>query len=223
MDTLIKILPFLARFPKWLQVFFFAVLFQILLLAFLSTVYAFRATIAQDQPTAVKAIVVPQTSGAQGSFPQPVPSAPAVPKKRPAHVSKDTLSPSLRVSSVLKEVGGFPVMDVVILNASTGPVVLTEFDVNILQYDPYLSIPESRVLAPIALVDVVLPFGTGNFTHKLDPSILIAANDAVTIAFRFHTEYQGKSIRPSETAAYAVRLVLRADTGITGETDVVKF
>jgi len=52
------------------------------------------------------------------------------------------------------------------------------------------------------------PFRTGVFSYKLDPPILIAPRDAVIVAYRFHTEAEGKAILPSETAQYTIRLSL---------------
>jgi hypothetical protein len=234
MDIIEKILPFLAHFPRWLQIYFFAVLFQMLVLVFLGVLFSLRFTITSSQPTAVRAIAVGSEAPQSVSNAPPhdglgsdAPGAPAKtpPKQHPGlrGASAARTSPSLRVSSVLENSGDFPVLKVSVVNASAGPIVLTAFDMQVLDYRPYASIPESHVLASIALIDVVLPFGTGVFPYKLDPPIMLAANDVVMISYRFHAEYAGKIIPPSRTGKYTIRLVLRTDNGLTSSTETVTF
>jgi hypothetical protein len=237
MEMLEKVLPFLVHFPRWLQAYFFVVLLQILILVFLCFFFSFRFTLNANRPTTVKAVPVDTKAvQSQSKTPQfvdehPVSKAPIVPShKAPLHQDRQTRRApqdeaprSLRVSSVLEEEAGFPVLKVSVVNASTSPIILTDFDMKVLDYRPYAAFPESHVLTPIAMVDVVLPFGTGIFSHKLDPPIMVAANDAVMVAYRFHVEYEGKTILPSHTAQYRVQLVLRADNGLTSSTDIVTF
>jgi hypothetical protein len=115
------------------------------------------------------------------------------------------------------------VLNVTVVNASNDPIVLTGFDLRVLDYRPYASAPESHVLSPVALVDVTLPFGTGTFSHNLSSPIMVAAKDAATVSYRFHTEYRGKIISPAKTARYTIRLVLRGDVGLVGSTEVFTF
>lgn len=202
MEILEKALPFLTQFPRWLQLFFFAVLLQALALLFLGTVYAFKAAATRAQPASIKAVA------AEAQFQRRASQSPGT------SAAVDPVPSGLQASVMPRSSDtDFPIRDVTVLNSSDKPHVLTAFDVVVVGYQPYASIPESRVLTPIALVDVQLPLGTGTFPHGLSRAILVAPNDAITMSFRFSVRYGRKPIPPRRVAGYTLRVVLRTQSG----------
>jgi hypothetical protein len=191
-DVLEKILPFLTSFPRWLQTFFFAVLVQVLLMVLLGTVYAFRSTVAKAQPV-------------------PLVAFPLNPEFTESPQNGEGLSASL----VVNDEGSYPTANVTILNSNDKSDVFVAFDLVVEEYVPVASIPETRVLKPLAMIDVNLPMGAGHQSYGLKQPVLVAPGDAAMLAFRFSCQYEGRPVSPREVAAYRLRIVLRSQSGRT--------
>jgi hypothetical protein len=85
----------------------------------------------------------------------------------------------------------FPIWKFVLMNRSGSSQVLTEVRCEVVEYRPSAAIPVTRVLKPIAVLDVPLPFmPSGKETFSVFPRdpILLANDDAVSIGLRFYCD-----------------------------------
>jgi len=208
-EWLEKILPFLSGAPRWLQIVSLAVFVQVLAVTFLVAVYTLNSEHRKGQPRRVAAQVIrsdrsqePRIStGSNVLFPEP---------------ALETFVPDtvgLEITATLEDIDGFPVSRVTLLNNTGKTQVVDKFVVDVRRYMPYASIPKTRVMETIAVVDVKLPLGKTRDTWQLARPVLIASGDAASFEFRFRCEYDGKPIEPSRVARYSIALRLETISG----------
>jgi hypothetical protein len=132
------------------------------------------------------------------------------------------------INTVLRIVGitnvenePLPIWNFTLINRSSSSQILNRVDCNVLEYHPYASIPQSRVLNSIVVWDIGLPYGEGSFSHTPTEPVLIAADDGTIISLRFHCIYQGKWISPKETAGYAMRIRFVSDQGLVAVSEQI--
>jgi hypothetical protein len=116
-----------------------------------------------------------------------------------------------------------PIWKFTLMNRSSSSQVLNHLDCNVVEYHPYLPIPKTRVLDSIAVWDIELPCGEGDFTCSPDDPVLVAADDAVTISLRFHCTYQGKWISPRQTAGYTIQVRFVTDQDLVAASDCIRI
>ncbi len=117
------------------------------------------------------------------------------------------------IHTVLNETNIFPVISFTLMNRAKESKVINSVTIDVIEYHPYMSIPQTRLLEPIAVWDIVLPFGSGRYTFAPATPLLIAQDDAATVDLRFFCEYEGKKIPPSETAVYILKIIFNTDQG----------
>jgi len=115
---------------------------------------------------------------------------------------------------------GFPVIKFTITNRSGSSQVINRLEYDIVEYMPYASIPQTRLLKPIVVWDIELPYGDGSFDYSPSYPVLLANDDAVSISLRFHCTYEGKSISPKQTAGYKIRVRFMSDQGLIAASQI---
>jgi len=117
---------------------------------------------------------------------------------------------------------GLPLRKFTIANRSGSTQIITQLECDVLKYYASHGIIRSRVLLPLAIWDVCLPFREK--TVKYDPSepILIANNDAVAITVRFYCEsaVNGKPLSPSKCGHYEIQVRFLSDQGLMATSDI---
>jgi len=114
----------------------------------------------------------------------------------------------------------FPVVKFTIANRSGTSQVINRLEYDIVEYLPYAAIPQTRLLRPIVVWDIGLPYGEGSFEYIPSVPVLLANDDAVAISLRFHCTYQGKPISPRETAGYRIRVRFISDQGLIATSQI---
>lgn len=130
--------------------------------------------------------------------------------KKPAEIAKSTIKIVHVRDTVIDDL---PCKYFTILNSSKHSVVINKCAVEIFGYLPYLSIPESRVIEPIAIWDIILPHKSGYYEYEPTHPILIAQEDAITIGVRFSHKIGNKRANPNKIALYYYRVVFLTSDG----------
>ncbi len=117
----------------------------------------------------------------------------------------------------------FPIVKFTVANRSGRSQIIKRLEYDIVEYHPYLGIPETRVLKPIVHWDIPLPYGEGTMKFIPDDPVLIADDDAAVISLRFHSLYRGNPIPPKECAGYTVRVRFVSDQGIVAASELFRF
>jgi hypothetical protein len=138
----------------------------------------------------------------------------AIDEDRNSHPSRrtcfDRASFSLRTDPLFRIVSSsntdeepFPIWTFVVMNRHRSPQVIISVECDVIEYCPYASLPQTRVLKPLAVWDIDLHYGTGlaDTYYPSDP-ILLAANDAGAIDIRFRCGNRS----PRAVGAYLVRI-----------------
>jgi hypothetical protein len=133
---------------------------------------------------------------------------------------RDTRLSIVHVSSSLCKRAKLPLVKFTIANRSGATQIISHLEYDVVEYGPYESIPESRVLRSVAVWNVRLPYRKGSFEyHPLDP-VLIADNDAAAITLCFYCEDDGKPISPNQTALYKLAVRFWSDQGLVAASNV---
>lgn len=118
----------------------------------------------------------------------------------------------------------FPVIGCTVMNRSSEVVVITEVEVDVLEFRSLRSHGASRELSPVAWVDVCLPVVPGTVKIPLTAPILIAPQDAATIAMRCHCEDKsGEFQSPTSLGAFRFRFSFITDVEAAATTDEIKL
>lgn len=118
----------------------------------------------------------------------------------------------------------FPVLGCTVMNRSSEVVVITEAKVEVLEFRSLRSHGASRELSPVAWIDVCLPVSPGTTTVPLAAPILIAPQDAATIAMRCHCEDDsGGTQSPTSLGAFRFRFSFITDVETETTTDEIKL
>lgn len=99
-------------------------------------------------------------------------------------------------------IDGLPCKYFTILNSSGHSVIINKCAINILEYKPYTSIPETQVIKPLVIWDIILPYRKGNFEYIPTNTVLIANEEAGNVGIRFSCLYGDEKINPNTTALY---------------------
>ena len=138
--------------------------------------------------------------------------------------SRTDTNSSLRIVSSERVDGGpFPVWNFTLVNRSSMSQVITELRGKVIEYRPSAGIPQTRVLEPLAVWDVLLPYGTGEWSHTPPHPVLISPDDAATISLRFHCAYGDAWISPGEAAFYEIRVSFLTDLGLVAASSPFSF
>lgn len=133
-------------------------------------------------------------------------------------------SKGLRIVAIRREIlDKIPVINFTVKNNTPKSQILNKLKVVVLEYDPYSSIPKTRTLERLVIWDVVLPFGTGEFTINAKGPVLIESDDAATIGVSFSCSHNGKRISPFETGRYIVSLSLISESGLHIDSEPETF
>lgn len=131
------------------------------------------------------------------------------------------------VHSTHNETGELPIVEFTVANRSGVSQIITRLECDILGYDPYLSIPASRVLRSVATWDIVLPFEEGKCQFSPTEPILVANGDAVTIGLRFLCGiarsvlfFRKRAISPKGIARYTCRVRFISDQGYRATSQI---
>lgn len=124
------------------------------------------------------------------------------------------------VHTSFKENKKFPIIKFTLANRSGFSQIINRLEYDIIEYMPYLSIPVTRLLLPVVVWNITLPYGEGSFSYSPDNPVLIADDDAVTISLRLHCSYDGRPISPKDTAGYKLRFRFISDQGLIATSDI---
>jgi hypothetical protein len=129
-------------------------------------------------------------------------------------------------STVVKNKGSendFPQVNALLVNETSRDEVVVAIAAQVLEYHPYAAPPQSRVLKPLAVVDIELPLGLGSKEKRLEQPVVVAAGDSATIQLRLFVSYRNLPIPPGRAAGYRLRFVLTTAKGASIETGEVSI
>lgn len=88
-----------------------------------------------------------------------------------------------------------PTIEFIIKNKSSKSVILHHILINMIDIDERLGLSkQSRLLKPLAQLDIALPESNGCFEYDLDNVILVAGDDAVSVVVRFLGKEDGQPV-----------------------------
>lgn len=119
----------------------------------------------------------------------------------------------------LKENRPLPIYTVLISNNGNKSQVIFKLEVDILSYNPYMSIPKTRELESITIWDIHLPYDGGKFNVYPPSPVIIAKDDATMIDLRFSCTYHRTRVHPSETGRYLLKIKFITDKGVEVTTE----
>lgn len=128
-------------------------------------------------------------------------------------------SPLKIVKMTEKEARPFPIWVCTLMNRSGRSQVIIYLHYDVIGYGDNRSIPQTRVLHPLAAWDVELPSHRGRFTYTPDDPILVANDDAATISIRFFHNRNGAKMSPKELG-YVLQLRFVTDEGFAASTRI---
>ncbi len=113
----------------------------------------------------------------------------------------------------------FPRYTFTLMNRSGVPQIINRLQCHVIEYQPFAAVPETRILSPLVVWDIILPFGAGSFDFVPDDPVYLAAKDAVRITLRFQCEYSGKPIEPKNAGIYMVQVTFLTDQHLSAVSE----
>jgi hypothetical protein len=111
-----------------------------------------------------------------------------------------------------KDPNKLPLLSFTILNNSKKNIILNKIVLSLKEFKKHpLSTSsndnlESKVLTPMAGLDLNIPTDVSNYQYLLKSPIEIASNDAATIQIRIHCDFESKCVVPAQIGFFRFSL-----------------
>lgn len=130
-----------------------------------------------------------------------------------------------RVATVFPlEQDPFPTLGCTLVNRSEEPLVIQGLELELIEFKAVRGDSTSRMLSPIATIDVELPVHPGNYAVPVQFPILLASRDAATVAIRLSClDANGVAQSPAAIGGFRFRLTFRTDGQQVAMTDELKI
>lgn len=133
---------------------------------------------------------------------------------------------SFRIINQIDNSDKYPIWSYTILNKTGAPQIISEFEIFMINVDKWMGEPESRIINTLTQLNVIVPDKIGRYRFRMDNSVYIANNDAVTIDIRYCSmdkDYEfSESIYPaSDRAPFFLSAIFISDENLYTISDFI--
>lgn len=118
----------------------------------------------------------------------------------------------------------FPLWGCTLVNQSQDPLIVNKLNLELLEFKAVRGASQSKLLAPIATLDVTLPLQPGNYPQDVPYPIMLAPRDAATVAIRLSCrDANGVIQSPADLGGFRFRLTFGTDGLEQATTDELRI